>query len=642
MTTTIEARPAESGMITVMRRYWAIPVALAVGMAGLILFAVGRPESAQWLISVYALIIASIYAWRMVRKLLHGHLGVDLLALAAIVSTVIVAEYWASLVIVLMLAGGQALEDYAGRRATRELSALLARAPVTAHRLGVDGSVIDVPIDDVSRGDALVVRPGEVVPVDGTLISSFGSFDESSITGESLPVEHSTGSLILSGSVNGDQAVTMRATEVAAESQYQHIVALVQSAASSRAPMVRLADLYAVPFTAVAFAIAAAAWLLSGDAVRFAEVLVVATPCPLLIAAPVAFIAGMGRTARSGIIVKNGGVLERLSRVKTAAFDKTGTLTYGTPVVVAIHTANQISERVLLGLVASAEQYSSHILAATLVCAATERDYPIQPATHVTETTANGVTATVGGRQIVVGKRSFIGSEIDGDLAVAEGVGRMAVYVAIDGRYAGCIVLADRVRDNAAETLAQLSRLGIRRTLMLTGDQAATANTIAAQLAITDVRADCLPDAKVATVQNIADRPVMMVGDGVNDAPVLAAADIGVAMGAKGSTAASESADVVIMLDDISLIARTVVIAKHTTRIARQAILSGMVLSVGLMLVATLGVLPAVAGAVLQEAVDLFTILYALRAVAERSESLSQTVTSVTCRGRTTSTGHRA
>ena len=599
-------------------RYPAVAVTLGVGLVGLLLELVGPEDSARWVLSAYALVIAAIAAWSMVKKLLSGHAGLDILAVAAILATIAVGEYWASLVIVLMLSGGKALEQYAGHRARRELRALLDRAPQSAHLL-VDGDVVaDVPIDDVVVGHRLVVHPGEVVPVDGILLSEAAAFDESQLTGESLPVEHGRGDALLSGSVNGERAVTLEATAIAAESQYQRVVQLVREASESRAPLVRLADRYAVPFTLVSFAIAGFAWYISGEPRRFAEVLVVATPCPLLIAAPVAFISGISRAARAGIIVKGGGTLEQLSRVRTVAFDKTGTLTHGVPEVTAVRPAPGFDADDLLSLAASAEQYSGHVLAAAVVTAAAARGLPPAPVTGANETTASGVSAIVDGRDVCVGKRSFIESAgIPIDSPPPES-GQMAIYVAIDGRYAGDVILADRIRDNAKATLDKLAALGVRHTIMLTGDLEATARHIAADLGITEVRAQCLPEGKVDAVTGVTDRPVMMVGDGVNDAPVIAAADIGVAMGAKGSTAASESADVVIMLDDFSRVERAITIGRQTTNVALQAIWLGIALSVGLMVVATFGLLPAIVGAALQEVVDLFTILYALRALTER------------------------
>lgn len=597
------------------RAYPFVAATLAVGAVGGALTAAGHGDLTRWVLSAYALIIAAVQTRGMVHDLRHGTWGVDILAVTAIVSTVVVAEPWAALVVVLMLTGGEALENFASGRARRELSALLERAPRIAHRVLADGTVEDVDVDDVLVGDELMVRPGEVVPVDGDLLSDLAGFDESSLTGESMPVEHVRGDQLMSGSVNGPSAVRIHATARAADSQYQAIIALVREAAGSKAPFVRLADRVAVPFTLVAFAIAAVAWIASGEGVRFAEVLVVATPCPLLIATPVAFMAGMSRAAKNGIIVKNGGTLERLARIRTAAFDKTGTLTRGTPEVIEVRRTDGVEPDEVLRLAASVEQYSGHALAASIVAAAQHAGATISAATDVHETTGQGVAAIVDGRAVVVGKAAFVVDNVtDGFAPVVLEPGQMAVYVAVDGVYTGAVLLADRVRPESRQTLAELHRLGVTSIVMLTGDAEATARFIAADLGVDDVRADCLPADKVRAVAEHPVRPVMMVGDGVNDAPVLAAADVGVAMGARGSTAASESADVVIMLDDVYRTAKAVGIGQRTISVAMQAIGIGVGLSGALMVMAAFGAIPAIVGAGLQEVVDLATILWALRA----------------------------
>jgi heavy metal translocating P-type ATPase len=602
-------------------RYPALTAALVTGALGGTLALTGEGTAARLLLSGFALLIALIQGVGMVRNLLRGKAGVDILAVAAILATVIVGEYWASIVIVIMLTGGEALEDYAARRARRELSALLERAPVAAHRLDERGAVVDVPIGDVQVGDLLSVRPGEVVPVDSLLESAAATTDESSLTGESMPVEHVRGDALLSGSVNGASALVVRATASAAESQYQRIVQMVRAAAESKAPVVRLADRYAVPFTLAAFALAGTAWAISGDPVRFAEVLVVATPCPLLIAAPVAFLAGMSRGAKNGIIVKGGGTLEQLSRAQTVAFDKTGTLTHGTPEVVDVRPAPGWDDATLLALAAGAEQSSGHVLARAIVTAAAGRGLALEPIGDVREVTGYGVVATVGGREVAVGKPAFLRRR---GLDVAEpprAPGQMVVVVDVDGRYAGAVVLGDRVRANARATVDRLRNLGVVDTVMLTGDSAATAAHVAQQVGIARVAADCLPQDKVRVVSEIARRPVVMVGDGVNDAPVLAAADVGIALGARGATAASESADVVIMLDDVSKTAQAIAIGRRTMLIALQSIWLGIALSGVLMVIAVVGVLPAVVGAGLQEVVDLASILNALRALGGRQDA---------------------
>jgi len=607
-------------LIRIARRYWVVTLTIAVGLLGLVLAVSGAGPAVPWIFSAYALGIAVWQAVGMVRDILRGHWGLDILAVTAIVATVLVGEYVAALLVVLMLTGGEALEDYANRRAKRELDALLTRAPQLAHRMDGD-EIVDVRADDVRPGDVLLVRPSEIVPVDATLRSAEAAVDESSITGESVPVDKRTGDAVLSGSVNGQAAVEVVATATAAQSQYQQIVALVAEAAASRAPVVRLADRYAVPFTLFSLALAGVAWWLSGDPVRFAEVLVLATPCPLLIAAPVAFIGGMSRAARNGVIVKGGGVLEQLSAARTVVFDKTGTLTYGAPTVVAIRAGEGFGEDELLRVVASAEQYSSHVLAASMIAAARERHLPLAEAEWAREAATNGVQARIDGREVVVGKFAFVAEHAPDAARTQIAPGELAVYAAVDGRFAGALLASDRLRENAKATLDRLGELGVHRTMMLTGDAQATADHIAAELGITRVRADCLPADKVQEVSAIAERPVIMVGDGVNDAPVLAAADVGIAMGAKGATAASESADAVILVDDLSRTAKAVQIGRDTVRIALQSIWLGIIVSVVLMVVAAFGLIPATVGALLQEVVDLVTILAALRAIGGRLDA---------------------
>ncbi len=600
-------------LLRAARRYWAVTLTLAVAALGGVLALTGAGPAVPYLYGGYALAIAAWQLVGMIRDMLRGHFGLDVLAVTAIVATVLVGEFLAALVVVLMLTGGEALEDYAERRAKRELDALLDRAPQRAH-VARDGGFVDVSVDEVRVGDVLLVRPAELVPVDGALLSEATSVDESSLTGESVPVEKRSGDELLSGTVNGSMAVELRATATAADSQYQQIVSLVAQASESRAPVVRLADRFAVPFTIFSIALGAVAWAVSGDPARFAQVLVLATPCPLLIAAPVAFVAGMGRAARDGLIVKGGSVLEQLARARTAVFDKTGTLTHGAPELAEIRPEPGFTADELLAAVASAEQYSSHVLAAAFMRAAAERGLPLHEADSAEEVATNGVEAEIAGRHVVVGKFAFVAAHAPDARRTAIAPGELAVYAAIDGRYAGAILASDVLRENAAETLARLARLGVRDTVMLTGDAKPTAEHVARELGIDHVQAECLPADKVAAVAALEHRPVIMVGDGVNDAPVLAAADVGIAMGAKGATAASQSASVVLLVDDIGRVADAVSIGRRTVDVALQSILIGIAISVVLMVIAAFGVIPATLGAFLQEGVDLVAILAALRA----------------------------
>ena len=605
-------------------RYPVFASTIVLAIVGGVLALTGLEEVARCVISIFALGVAAKESVGMVRSILKGSWGIDVLAVTAIIATVLVGEYWASIIIVLMFTGGEALEDYAESRAKRELTSLLDNTPQIAHRevyssAGAEKGALfatkDCPVSELAIGDVVVVKPGELIPVDGILLTPEATLDESSLTGESIPVERVKGDAVISGSVNGSAVFRMEVTALAADSQYQRIVELVKEASESKAPFVRLADRYAVPFTIVAYVLAITAWIVSGNPTHFAEVLVVATPCPLIIAAPVAFIAGMSRAARHGIIVKNGGTLEKLARIKTVAFDKTGTLTHGQPVLSSVITAPGIEEDELVRLAAIAEQYSAHTLAHSIVVGAQQRGLTVEPCSDVTETTAAGLTATIDGKKVVVGKYSFIAEQDPSTVRVEITAGELAVYVAIDGKFAGALLLRDELRADAPDTLQWLSALGVRHTLMLTGDGKVTAEHVARELGVTNVRAECLPLDKVRAVEAVTDRPVMMVGDGVNDAPVLAAADVGVAMGARGSTAASESADVVIMKDDLHRVARSIEIGQQTIRIALQSIWIGISLSLILMVLATFGLIPAVVGAGFQEVIDVIAILNALRAL---------------------------
>ncbi len=606
----------------IIKSYPWVIATLLVLVATLILEWSDAHSAARWVATIFSAAVIVRVSIGMVKDLLKGHWGIDILALMAILSTILVGEYIAALIVCLMLTGGEALEDYASNRAKRSLSALLERAPQVAHLVDAAGNTRDVPLDDVVIGDRLLVRPAEVVPVDGTLATDTGDqdlradFDQSSLTGEPLPVTKRVGDDIMSGSLNGQRAVIIEATAAARDSQYARILDLVREAADSRAPMVRLADRYAVPFTAISLLIAGLAWWISGDPVRFAEVLVVATPCPLLIAAPVAFLGGMSRAAKAGVIVKSGGTLETLADIKTAAFDKTGTLTYGHPELLRVQPAiDGLSEDNLLQLAASAEQYSVHVLADSIKEEALHRGFELTVAAEAKEEATNGVTARLDGKSVIVGKRDYVAHHATGLTAAELAPGESAVYVGVDGAFAGTLILSDKLRENASATLDALGRWGVERRIMLTGDAEATATYIASKAGISEVHADLLPADKVQLVKDATPKPVLMVGDGVNDAPVLASADVGIAMGARGATAASETADVVIVKDDISQVATAVAVGHRTMRVAKESIWAGIALSIVLMLIAAFGVIPAIIGALLQEVVDVVSITNSLRAM---------------------------
>ncbi len=604
-----------------VRSQYKLAVAILVLLFAGVMALIGHAEVGHAAISLFSIAVGVSLLLGMVQDILHGRYGVDILAVVAIGSTLAVGEYWATIVIVIMMTGGEALELYANNRAKTELSALLARAPKIAHKHMVDGSTRDVPIDEVGKGDVLLVRPGEVIPVDAVVVDGVSTLDESSITGESELVDVAKGVEILSGAINGGSPLTIKTVREAKDSQYEQIVQLVKAASEARAPFVRLADRYAVPFTIIAFIIAGVAWAVSGDARRFAEVLVVATPCPLLLAAPIALISGMSRSAKHGIIVKNGGILEKLSTVRTAAFDKTGTLTNGILTIDTIIPAGKTKERDVLQIAASAERVSGHVTAVAMVDEAATRNIELLDVTKVVEVPGDGVTCKIGRSVVVAGKRELlIKNGIKAD-TIPE-YRQTATYVAKGKKFIGAITYADTIREDSVEMLSLLKSLGIDNLLMITGDHQETADKIAGQLGITEVYAGCLPKDKLDIVKNYQTRPFMMTGDGVNDAPVLAVSDVGVAMGARGATAASESADVVIMVDSISKVATAIDIAIHTIRVAKQSVIIGIVISVLLMLVAATGVIPAVVGAMLQEVVDVVVIFNALRAHSGKLLSL--------------------
>lgn len=587
-----------------------ITILVIAAIAVILQFAFHQQLLAQILVTIVGAIVAFSMFIGMIKTLRSGKYGVDLLAILAVVATLSVSEYWAAMVILVMLTGGDALEDYAAKKANTELKALLDNSPHTAHLI-CNNETKDIPVNDVKVNDLITVKPGELVPVDGFIKKGSGLFDESSLTGESRPVSKVTGDEVMSGSVNGDHAITLQVTKLAKDSQYQQLVKLVKEAESTPAHFVRLADRYAVPFTIIAIIISLIAWALSGRPERFAEVLVVASPCPLILAAPVAMVSGMSRASRNGIVVKTGSVLEKLAAAKTGAFDKTGTITSGQLTVDKILAAEQIDPTQLLHYAASAEQQSSHILARSLLSYATADNISLSPVDQLEEITRKGIVATVDGHDVKVGKLKFV-SPKNIDRMVAS----TAIYISVDGQYYGAITFTDHIRPEAKQTMQRLKELGVTNLLMLTGDQAVIADKVAQQVGITQVKADLLPQDKIKALKAIptTEHPVFMVGDGVNDAPSLVTADVGIAMGAHGSTAASESAAVVILKDDLSRVAKAVTISQETLKIAKQAVLIGIAICTILMLIASTGIIPAFLGAMLQEVIDTVSILWALKA----------------------------
>jgi heavy metal translocating P-type ATPase len=597
-----------------LKEYRQLSFSIIAALAGLILDLAGFDPAAHWVLGIGALLVTIPLLKDMLDTLRSGHFGIDVLAATAIITSVVLGQYWAAIIIVLMLTGGEALEDYAEQRAKKELTSLLSHRPKKAHLLK-GHKVTDIKASDVNPGDKLSILPGEVIPVDAIIIDGTTSLDESSLTGESIPVTKTAGDAILSGSVNLDGALTVKALHNAAESQYEQIIKLVRNATASQSPFVRLADRYSVPFTAISFFIAGATWFATGDAMRFLEVLVVATPCPLLLGAPIAIISGMSRAAKHGIIIKTGTALERLASVQTIAFDKTGTLTQGVPTVDKVTTYNSFEESKVLQVAAALEQSSTHVLAKAILNEADSKKVSYRAAKQVKEVAGHGLSGRLAGSNVLVGHAKLL-EEADVALPKNFKVGTIkqtVTYVAIDGKLAGTITFKDEIRKETPAMFRRLRKAGIRNFSLITGDNEAAAVAVAQKLNITDVYPDCLPAEKMQAIEQMA-APVAFVGDGVNDAPVLTTADIGIALGARGSTAASETADVVIMQDDIAKVASSVEIAKRTLFIAKQSVLIGIFISLGLMAIFATGKFKPVQGAIVQEFVDVIVIINALRA----------------------------
>jgi heavy metal translocating P-type ATPase len=566
-----------------------------------------------------ALALLPAIAW-VVAALRRGRIGVDVIAVLALAGTLAVGEYLAGALIGLMLATGRCLETAAERRASHDLRSLLEHAPRSARRR--DGqNVTVVPLDKVVLGDLLVVGPGEVVPVDGEVVVGPAVLDESVLTGESAQVERPAGQTVRSGVVNAGGVFEMRATAIAADSTYAEIVRLARQAGAERAPTVRLAERYAAWFLPVSLALAALAWLVSGSATRAVAVLVVATPCPLLLATPVAIVSGLSQCARRGVVVRDGGALERLGRARTLVIDKTGTLTMGRPRVLQVVGApGGPSPGDVLRLAASLDQVSAHVLADAIVREARARSLSLTAPEGVTEEPGHGVTGTVSGHRIAVGRAGLPPADLpDWARAVDNRAlldGAATVWLTVDSVLCGALLLRDPLRHDAPRTIRRLRTAGLNRLLMLTGDRPEPAREVGAVLGLDDVRAGQLPIDKIATVREESSRAVtVMVGDGVNDAPALAAADVGVAMGARGSTSASEAADVVLTADRVARLADAMEIAARARRIAVQSAAAGMAMSLAAMTAALLGWLPPAPGALLQEGIDTAVILNALRAL---------------------------
>jgi heavy metal translocating P-type ATPase len=599
------------------------PIIVAIPAAGLVLgFAAqlsGWGQWSSWLWGAATLPALLTLLAEIVTSLRRGNVGLDIIAALSMCAALIFAEYLAAVIVAFMYAGGQYLEGFAERRANRAMTALLDRVPRTAvrHR---NGRLEDVDLDVIEQGDRLLIRQGDVVPVDGTVVDGVAVLDQSALTGESLPVQESAGADVMSGTTNVGDAFDMLVSRRAAESTYASIVRLVAAAQASKAPMSRLADRYAIAFLIVTLALAAVAWLWSGDPIRAVAVLVVATPCPLILAVPVALVSGLSRAAKHGILIKGGKPLETLARVRSLVIDKTGTLTEGRARIVSTHVISDLSPDEVLTFAASLDQASKHIIAQTIVEEARARRLDLVVPTDVAETPGEGVEGRVHGRRVIIGGLRFVTRKATGSSpvpGVPKGTpGAVAVAVAIDGKLAGVLILADELRAGTEALLRDLKVVGIDRIVLATGDRSDVAQMVAAGLSIDAVRSELTPDQKTLVV--LSERkngPVMMIGDGVNDAPALAAADLGLAMGVKGAAASAQAADVVLLVDQLDRVLPAIRIARRSRFIALESVYAGIGLSVAGMIGAALGLITPVQGAVFQEAIDVAVILNALRAL---------------------------
>ena len=597
-----------------------LAIAIIGLVAGLVVrYSSGLPVQASAIWMAATLPVVAALTISMLRDFWIGRFGVDAIALLAMAAALAFGEALAAVVVAIMYAGGTVLEDFAHGRAERDLRALTDRSPRFAHRR-LDHTLETVPVEAVAVGDELLVRAGELLPVDGILLDEAASIDESAVTGEPLPAHRRAGDLLRSGTVNAGEAFGMRASALAEQSTYAGIVRMVAAAQNVRAPFIRIADRFALVLLPATLLVAGLAWYLSGDPIRALAVLVVATPCPLILAAPVAFIGGVSRAARASILMKGSAALEALANVRTAVFDKTGTLTHGGAQLVDIDIAPGRERADVLRLAASLEQASHHVLAEGVVHAAERDGLRLSQPSDVREARGAGLEGIVENTTVRAGSRGHVLADDPLPLWAEAGAARyrdqpvLRVFVALDGRLAGVLTLGDSVRADARAALGTLRAAGVERLVMLTGDDERTASRTAAALGIDTVIANATPADKVAAVQEEKSRaPVMMVGDGINDAPALATATVGVAMGSRGATASSEAADVVLLTDRMQPVAEAVVIAHRTRRIAMQSIVVGLGLSGAAMIAAAFGLITPVAGALLQEGIDVAVILNALR-----------------------------
>lgn len=608
----------------VQRTLLVLLPAFGLGL-GFVMPLIGHPSWQDGVWAAFTLPVLAVLVYEIVSSLRRGDVGLDLVAALSMTAALIVGEELAAVVVALMYAGGQFLEAFAERHARHEMTELLARVPRTAVRHRTAGGLEEVGLDLIVPGDRLLIRQGDVIPVDGTVANGLAVLDQSALTGESIPVQQRAGDDVMSGSTNVGEAFDLTASRRATESTYAGIVRLVDGAQRSKAPMSRLADRFALFFLAITVLMATAAWFFTGEPVRAVAVLVIATPCPLILAVPVALVSGLSRAARDGILIKGGKAIEALARIHSLILDKTGTLTDGRARIVAVNVSDGTDPADVFRLAASLDQASKHIIAQTIVAEARSRQIMLATPSEVVETPGEGVQGIVEGRSVSVGGIQFVMSGLPhgatNPFHSGRAAGEVVVAIAIDGRMAGEIRLADELRAGTQSLLQRLRTLGVQRIVLATGDRREVAEAVTSGLAIDAVRSELTPDQKVLVV--LSERkngPVMMVGDGVNDAPALAAADVGVAMGARGATASAEAADVVILVDHLDRVVPAIEVARRSRFIALQSVVVGMGLSLIGMGVAAIGYLTPVQGALIQEAIDVAVILNALRALRGRTE----------------------
>jgi heavy metal translocating P-type ATPase len=601
--------------------YYVTPLfALAGLILGVVFFIIGQAPVGHgiWIVTMTIGTLPLIF--RMIKDIINGHFGVDVVAIAAIIASFIFGEYLAGIVILLMLSGGEALESRALKRARKELSSLISNAPTFAH-IEENGVLKDVSVTEIKIGDMILIKPGEIIAADGIIVEGKSQLNESAITGESMPVAKEIGGMVFSGSINSSAVLRVKVIRPASESKYEQIIKLIKQAEENRAPVVRLADRYSVWFTIITFTLSGAAWLLSGESIRFLAVLVVATPCPLILATPVAIISGLSKSASRGIIVKSGGALETLAEINAMIFDKTGTLTLGQPEIVQIVPLG-MTESEVLRISASLDQLSLHILARSLQLYAVKNSSSLSIPSNFKENFGNGVNGEIEGHVFYFGKLKFLeqqGIRIKDDILENhknfQEKGQIAVYLGNEKEILGAVVFADTIRPEIKNLFTDLKMQGLSKIIMLTGDKKSVADHIADELGLDDVHAEALPADKVFEVEEHKKQfgKVAMIGDGVNDAPALAIADVGIAMGGHGSSATSDSSDIVITIDSLERVGEAYKIAKNVLMIAKQGIFFGIGVSIVLMIIAAFGFISPVYGAIIQEVLDVIVILNALR-----------------------------